>query len=328
MSDTFHAISDFLRHRMRMTHIYQPVMLMKLLESGGYATTVDIAKAILLHDPTQIRYYADITKRYPGRVLSRNHNMTKRTADGYVLVGSDDLSDDEKRCLIEICSTKLEEFLVDKGTRPWSHRDRTARYIPGSVKYQVLKAAKFRCLLCGVSADKRPLEPDHIVPRRDGGSNDISNLQALCGDCNRYKRASDDTNLRDVLSSYEVREDGCNFCAPLQKDVTAHNELAYSMLDPHPITIGHTLIVPKRHHADYFELYQPETNAMQRLLREQKTVIQRSDKTVTGFNVGFDSGEDAGQSASHCYLQLIPRRRGDNGTNENAGIRGRGVVAV
>ena len=308
MSDRFDDISHFLRYRMKMTHIYQPVMLMTLLESGGCATTVDIAKAILLHDPTQIRYYSDITKRYPGRVLSGNHKVTQRTADGYVLVGFNELSDDEKGRLIEICSIRLEEFLADKGTRPWSHRDRAARYIPGSVKYQVLKAAKFRCLLCGVSADKRPLEPDHIVPRSKGGSNDIWNLQALCGDCNRYKRASDKTDLRDVLASYEYREGGCAFCEPPHNGTVMQNDLAYCILDADSVVEGHTLIIPKRHVTDYFDLYQPELNAVHQLLSEQKTAIQQSKKCITGFNVVFDSGEDAGQTALHCCLQLIPRR--------------------
>ena len=320
MSQVFDNVSDFIQNRMKMSHIYQPVMLMKILQSGGQATTGDIAKAILLRDPTQLEYYAEITKRMPGRVLTKNRSITRKMRDGYELIGSDQLSDDEKDRLIDLCNERLAEFLEVRGSAPWSHRSTASRYIPGSLKYLVLKEAKFRCLVCGRSADESPLEPDHIVPRSEGGSNDISNLQALCGDCNRYKRASDDTDFRDVLSSYDDREDGCNFCGPLQKEITAQNELAYSILDPDPISSGHTLIVPKRHTANYFELYQPEKNAIERLLQEQKAVIQESDTTVTGFNVGFDVCEDAGQVESHCYLQMIPRRRWDRGTNAS-GVR-------
>jgi 5-methylcytosine-specific restriction endonuclease McrA len=48
----------------------------------------------------------------------------------------------------------------------------------------VMRRAGFRCELCGIPADERWLELDHILPRRHGGSDDLSNLQALCYKCN------------------------------------------------------------------------------------------------------------------------------------------------
>src|SRR5215469_192814 len=51
---------DFIQNRMRMSHVYQPVMLMTLLEGGGKASTTAIAKAILNHDESQIEYYEKI----------------------------------------------------------------------------------------------------------------------------------------------------------------------------------------------------------------------------------------------------------------------------
>lgn len=44
----------------------------------------------------------------------------------------------------------------------------------------------WRCLACG---EKRPLSPDHVVPISRGGSNDISNIQPLCSECNNRKHA-------------------------------------------------------------------------------------------------------------------------------------------
>jgi len=60
---------DFIQNRMRMSHVYQPVMLMTLLEGGGKASTTAIAKAILDHDESQIEYYEKIVGNMVGQVL-------------------------------------------------------------------------------------------------------------------------------------------------------------------------------------------------------------------------------------------------------------------
>ena len=40
---TFSDLKDFLINRMRMSHIYQPVMLMTLLKNGGVASVESLA---------------------------------------------------------------------------------------------------------------------------------------------------------------------------------------------------------------------------------------------------------------------------------------------
>jgi hypothetical protein len=55
-------------------------------------------------------------------------------------------------------------------------------------RYSVLKRDKFRCRICGNSADNgATLEIDHVVPVAKGGTNDFANLQTLCFECNRGK---------------------------------------------------------------------------------------------------------------------------------------------
>ena len=294
-----------------MTHIYQPVMLIQLLSSGGRATVTDIAKAILVHDPTQVEYYEAITKRYPGRVLTHSHSLTERRGDTFHLNGFDGLSNDEVSKLIKACMERLDHFLKRKVTDPWNHRRRSLGYISGSTKYEVLKRARYRCQLCGVSAEHRALEVDHIVPRKFSGGNDISNLQALCYSCNSMKRDSDDSDFRDVAERYHDREANCVFCDPTIAMVTSQNELSYAALDEAPVTTGHTLVIPRRHVANYFDLYQPELNSIQQNLDARRRALLESDDSITGFNVGFDSGSDAGQTVLHCCLHLIPRRKDD-----------------
>jgi 5-methylcytosine-specific restriction endonuclease McrA len=66
----------------------------------------------------------------------------------------------------------------------YAHRSRHRSPISGSVKYRVLTRARGRCECCGADEHQRALGVDHIMPRNQGGSVDISNLQALCFRCN------------------------------------------------------------------------------------------------------------------------------------------------
>jgi len=50
-------LKAFIEKSMRMSHIYQPVMLMALFRNGGKATVRDVATSILIHDESQIEYY-------------------------------------------------------------------------------------------------------------------------------------------------------------------------------------------------------------------------------------------------------------------------------
>ena len=321
-SKAFGKLDSYLRSQMRMSHIYQPVMLLELLQNEGKASTQDIAKALLARDVSQVEYYEQITKNMVGKVLTRNRGLTERTNDGkFLLKGFDELSSAEIDALKALCRQKLDEFMEKRGDRIWEHRTKSAGYISGTIRYEVLKRAKFRCELCGTPADQKALEVDHIIPRNRGGTDDISNFQSLCYSCNAMKRDRDDTDFRGVAESYNAREVGCIFCKIDPKRLIAENELCYAIDDGFPISGHHSLIIPKRHVAGYFDLYQPELNAIGSLLIKMKAKISTLDPTVTAFNIGVNIGMDAGQTIFHCHVHLIPRRKGDV-TEPRGGVRG------
>lgn len=305
---------------MRMSHIYQPVMLIQLLSNKGEATVNQIAKSILSKDESQIEYYEHITKNMVGKVLTKNRGITEKDKNQYRLIGYEQLDKDEIKELITLCHQKIDEYL-EKRSDAWSHRKKSSGYISGTIRYEVLKRAKFRCELCGISAEEKALEVDHIIPRNKGGSDDISNLQALCYSCNSMKRDKDDTDFRKVAESYNDREEGCLFCEIEKDRIIVSNELCYAIRDGFPVTEHHSLIIPHRHVADYFELYQPELNAVNQMINEIKDDIKEMDSDVTSFNVGMNCGEDAGQTISHCHVHLIPRRHGDI-DDPKGGVRG------
>jgi len=223
--------------------------------------------------------------------------------------------------LIRACNEAIQTFLEQRGDRIWSHRSSSAGYVSGTLWYEILKRAKFRCELCGVSAEVKALEVDHILPRNLGGTDDEYNLQALCYSCNAMKRDRDDTDFRGVSELYNQREVGCIFCDLPSDRIIHENELAVCIEDGYPVTEGHSLIIPKRHIADYFELFQPELNAIQSLLRLRKAEMSKGNADVQGFNVGINAGEAAGQTVFHCHVHLIPRRRGDV-ASPRGGVRG------
>ena len=328
MSQKYEELADYIRNKMRMSHIYQPLMLMECLKKNGSASVTDIARKLLDQDISQVEYYEQITKNMVGRVLTKNAITEKlndgRSISGYEIPEYKTLSKREVEDLITLCQARMDEYVDKRGDEIWSHRKKSSEYIPGTLRYEVLKRAKFCCELCGVTADIKGLEADHIVPRNKGGPNDISNLQALCYSCNSMKRDRDNTDFRGIVESYGARKKGCKFCdvqSDTNREIVGENKLCYAILDRYPVTKNHALIIPKRHVADFFDLYQPERNSIHALLNEQKKKLQETDKKVTAFNVGVNAGKDAGQTIFHCHIHLIPRRKDDD-KDPRGGIRG------
>jgi ATP adenylyltransferase len=184
--NTFGQLKEFLEEKMRMSHIYQPVMIKHLLRNNGAANAIDIAKDISLQDPTQLEYYQNITNNMVGRVL-RNHKIIDKNKKDYSLNGFQELSQEQVTELINICNSQLEKYIAKRGSAVWQHRSKSREAISGSIKYQVLKRARFRCELCGCMDSERALEVDHIIPKNLGGEDSINNYQALCYSCNAMK---------------------------------------------------------------------------------------------------------------------------------------------
>jgi hypothetical protein len=151
----FEDLVQFLERDMRMSHVYQPVMLRLLLGRNGRASVQDVARALLNEDRSQLEYYSEITKNMVGRVLA-NRAVVKREGGDYELLGYDRLTAEQVQELKTICDRKLAEYIARRGEAIWEHRRRSAGYVSGTLRYEVLKNAKFRCELYGVPATCKP----------------------------------------------------------------------------------------------------------------------------------------------------------------------------
>ena len=77
-SQTYEQLAHFIKDEMRMSHVYQPVMLRELLKRKGAATVTEVARALLAEDRSQLEYYEQITKNMVGRVLTSNRRITQK----------------------------------------------------------------------------------------------------------------------------------------------------------------------------------------------------------------------------------------------------------
>jgi ATP adenylyltransferase len=320
MASVFDRLQSFIQTQMRMSHIYQPVMIKELLQHGGRVSIRQIAAAFLARDDSQLEYYEQITKSMPGKVLGK-HGIVERDGEHYRLTEASSLTSEERKELVRMCDAAIETYLQKRGAAVYDHRRAALGYLSGSLRYEVLKRAGFRCELCGIPGNERALEVDHILPRKHGGEDDLTNLQALCFKCNANKGARDNVDFRVIRESIDARRSGCVFCEIPDERILAFNALAFAIRDKYPVTELHTLIIPKRHVPSFFDLFEPEKRAINQLLIEIRSEIEKKDTSVRGFNIGINNGEIAGQTVDHAHVHLIPRRRGDV-ADARGGVRG------
>ena len=109
----------------------------------------------------------------------------------------------------------------------------------------------------------------------------------------------------------------CELCAP--DSVVVENELAYAQYETNSLSLGHMVVVPRRHVADFFEMTNLEQIAVVELLNSARALIH-SQHSPDGYNVGVNVGRAAGQSRMHVHVHLIPRYLGDV-ANPKGGVR-------
>jgi len=99
----------------------------------------------------------------------------------------------------------------------------------------------------------------------------------------------------------------CIFCRDLPK--VLENNLAYAVYDINPLTPGHMLVIPKRHHLTLFDSTPDEIKAIFELIHQAKTLIVK-EHNPDGFNITANCGAAAGQIVMHAHVHLLPRYEG------------------
>ena len=186
---------EFINTKMRMSHVYQPLLIRSLLDAGGKASLRQVAADFVAEDEAQLRYYEERIKAMPLKVL-RNHGVCSYQ-NGVLSLDVENLSFEQRATLRAACEQRIAAFLEQRGVGAWNQGALNIEPVGESLRFEILKRDRV-CQLCGVGRNDAVLEVDHIVPRSKGGSNDPDNLQVLCARCNRGKSNRDDTDYRKL----------------------------------------------------------------------------------------------------------------------------------
>lgn len=102
----------------------------------------------------------------------------------------------------------------------------------------------------------------------------------------------------------------CPFCTLPAERIVDQNDLAVAIRDGFPVSLGHTLLIPKRHVGSFFELGEDEVSSLMALLKTSKANLDK-EFSPDSYNIGINDGPQAGQTVPHVHIHLIPRYAGD-----------------
>ncbi len=102
----------------------------------------------------------------------------------------------------------------------------------------------------------------------------------------------------------------CIFCKIIKGEIPSakvfENENVVAFLDISQVTKGHTLIIPKVHKENIYELTPELAKDIFEVAPEIAKALKETYNPV-GLNIVNNNGEKAGQSVFHFHMHLIPR---------------------
>lgn len=106
----------------------------------------------------------------------------------------------------------------------------------------------------------------------------------------------------------------CIFCRIVRGEIPAlkvfENDTVIAFLDIQPINPGHTLVVPKEHHENV--LSTPDDVLSEIMLCTKRIARAAMDAVdASAFNIGVNTGAEAGQVVMHTHVHIMPRFAGD-----------------
>ena len=113
-----------------------------------------------------------------------------------------------------------------------------------------------------------------------------------------------------------MSDDDCVFCRIVDGEIPSHtvheDEHTYAFLDANPLSLGHTLVVPKTHHERLNDMPAALAGEVMETLHAVVPAVEAAvDADAT--TVAFNDGESAGQEVPHVHGHVVPRSPDDGG---------------
>jgi diadenosine tetraphosphate (Ap4A) HIT family hydrolase len=107
-----------------------------------------------------------------------------------------------------------------------------------------------------------------------------------------------------------VFDESCIFCKIVRRRAPAsiiyENESVMAFLDIRPLNLGHTLVIPKDHYVDIFDI--PENLLSEvHILSKKNSLAVKKATCSDGISIIQQNGKSAGQDIFHFHVHVIPR---------------------
>jgi histidine triad (HIT) family protein len=107
--------------------------------------------------------------------------------------------------------------------------------------------------------------------------------------------------------------ESCVFCRIAQKEAPAsvvyEDEKVVAFLSIQPINVGHTLVVPKKHYENIYEIPEEEVAYLYKIVKNLSHAVQKA-VDAEGIRIVQNNGETAGQVIFHLHVHIIPMNKG------------------
>ena len=106
----------------------------------------------------------------------------------------------------------------------------------------------------------------------------------------------------------------CLFCKIVAGEIPSfkvyEDEKTFAFLDIRPVNAGHTLVVPRNHATNIFDIAPEDWAATTETARKLAIAIEKG-LDADGVNIAMNNREHAGQVIPHPHMHIIPRFKGD-----------------
>lgn len=107
----------------------------------------------------------------------------------------------------------------------------------------------------------------------------------------------------------------CIFCkiaaGQLPAKIIYQDDNYLAFLDIAPVSRGHSLVIPKKHVADFSSLSDEAAGALAATVHKIALRLV-SALGAGGYNLGLNNGQSAGQIVAHVHWHIIPRFGSDD----------------